>query len=59
MWCTCSNCLNKADFAAKTVRERECRGKGRDAKTKATNDFCIVLLSLVSDEDFKALEAHF
>eukprot|EP00957_Ditylum_brightwellii_P018328 1380231-Ditylum_brightwellii.AAC.1 len=55
MWCTCTNCLNIADFAANMAKEKE--GRGKDTKKmKATDDFCIALSALVLDDDFKALE---
>eukprot|EP00957_Ditylum_brightwellii_P054308 4114446-Ditylum_brightwellii.AAC.1 len=60
MWYTGTNCLNRADFAAKMAKEKEGRGRGGVAKKmKATNNFCITLLALVLDKDFKALEKQF
>eukprot|EP00957_Ditylum_brightwellii_P164372 12513585-Ditylum_brightwellii.AAC.1 len=46
MWCTRTNCLNRADFTAKMAKKREGRGEGRDTKMKATNNFCIALSAL-------------
>eukprot|EP00957_Ditylum_brightwellii_P059665 4529088-Ditylum_brightwellii.AAC.1 len=59
MWCTCTNCLNRLDFAAKMTKEREGGSGGMDAKKmKATNDFCIALSAQASEKDFKALETQ-
>eukprot|EP00957_Ditylum_brightwellii_P168615 12834136-Ditylum_brightwellii.AAC.2 len=60
MWCTCTNCLNRADFAAKMAKEKEGGGRGGDTKKmKATNDFCIALPALVLGNSFKALKMQF
>eukprot|EP00957_Ditylum_brightwellii_P120740 9209970-Ditylum_brightwellii.AAC.3 len=49
MWCTHTNCLNRADFAAKMVKDREGGDRGRDAKKDESHQqflHCTVGLSI-------------
>ena len=56
MWCPRTNCMNRADYKKAMDNKR----KVDDGQSsKYPNDFKVALSAIVSDEDYKALEAQF
>eukprot|EP00957_Ditylum_brightwellii_P123592 9422549-Ditylum_brightwellii.AAC.2 len=60
MWCVCNPCYNRADFKKKMKEKKEEKeSKGVEKKYQPSNNFKIAQSLMLSDKDFKMLEAQF